>query len=56
MRDTTTHGIRIQVQTRYVEERSDTERGFFFFAYHVVLSNEEESPAILDALGVRGPR
>ena len=39
MSDTTTSGIRIQVESIYVEERSDPQESYFFFAYHVVISN-----------------
>jgi ApaG protein len=39
MSDTTTRGIRIQVESMYVEERSDPQESYFFFAYHVVISN-----------------
>jgi ApaG protein len=39
MSDTTTRGIRIQVESIYVEERSDPQERYFFFAYHVVISN-----------------
>jgi ApaG protein len=38
MSDTTTRGIRIQVESMYVEERSDPQESYFFFAYHVVIS------------------
>jgi ApaG protein len=36
---TTTRGIRIEVESMYVEERSDPQESYFFFAYHVVISN-----------------
>jgi len=39
MSDTTTRGIRIQVESMYVEERSDPQESYFFFAYHVVITN-----------------
>jgi ApaG protein len=39
MSDTTTRGIRIQVETSYLEERSDPAESAFFFAYHVTISN-----------------
>lgn len=60
-------GIRIQVQPRYVPERSDPGQGYWFFAYRVLISNEGQEPAqlvtrhwvITDATGhvehVRGP-
>jgi ApaG protein len=47
MSDTTTSGIRIQVESMYVEERSDPKESYFFFAYHVVISNEGSEAAQL---------
>ena len=47
MSDTTTRGIRIQVESMYVEERSDPQESYFFFAYHVVISNAGSEPAQL---------
>lgn len=40
MSDTTTRGIRIEVESMYVEERSEPQSSFYFFAYHVRISNE----------------
>lgn len=37
MSDTTTRGIRIQVESEYLADRSDRET--FYFAYHVSISN-----------------
>src|SRR6185436_18553373 len=39
MSDTTTRGIRIQVASFYVEERSEPQAGYYFFAYRVRISN-----------------
>ncbi len=39
MSDTTTRGIRIEVESAYVEERSEPREGYFFFAYRVRISN-----------------
>lgn len=39
MSDTTTNGIRVQVASFYVEERSDPDNGHYFFAYRVKISN-----------------
>jgi ApaG protein len=62
-----TQGIRIQVQSFYVPERSDPEQGQWFFAYQVHISNVGTQTAqlvsrhwiITDADGhvehVRGP-
>jgi ApaG protein len=47
MSDTTTRGIRIQVESTYVEERSDPQESYFFFAYHVVISNDGRETAQL---------
>jgi ApaG protein len=47
MSDTTTRGIRIQVESMYVEERSDPQESYFFFAYHVVISNAGSEAAQL---------
>jgi ApaG protein len=47
MSDTTTRGIRIEVESMYVEERSDPQESYFFFAYHVVISNLGDEPAQL---------
>ncbi|MCU1246283.1 MAG: efflux protein ApaG, partial [Acidobacteria bacterium] len=37
--DTTTRGIRIQIASFYVEERSEPRESYFFFAYRVRISN-----------------
>lgn len=47
MSDTITRGIRIEVESMYVEERSDPQESYFFFAYHVVISNQGSEPAQL---------
>ena len=39
MSDTTTRGIRVEVETEYIEERSEPRSGYFFFAYHIRISN-----------------
>lgn len=40
MSDTTTRGIRIQVNGTYVPDRSSPRDGEYFFTYHVRISNE----------------
>jgi ApaG protein len=40
MSDTTTRGIRIQVQSHYLPERSDPQGDEYFFSYHVRISNQ----------------
>jgi ApaG protein len=47
MSDTTTRGIRIQVESFYVEERSEPGAGYFFFAYHVRIANTGSETAQL---------
>lgn len=47
MSDTTTRGIRIQVGSVYVPERSDPEQKYFFFAYRVRITNMSEQTAQL---------
>jgi len=47
MFDITTRGIRIQVESMYVEERSDPKESYYFFAYHVVISNNGAEAAQL---------
>ena len=37
MSDTTTRGIRVEVESEYLADRSDREK--YFFAYHVRISN-----------------
>jgi ApaG protein len=47
MSDTTTRGIRIQVESFYDEERSSPQERYFFFAYQVRISNVGDRPAQL---------
>jgi ApaG protein len=47
MSDTTTRGIRVQVQSTYLEERSEPREGYFFFSYRVRISNSGEETAQL---------
>ena len=47
MSDTTTRGIRIQVESSYDEERSAPDESYYFFAYQVRISNEGEETAQL---------
>jgi ApaG protein len=44
-----TEGIRVEVTPFYVSERSSPEKGYFFFAYRVVIANEGDAPARLVA-------
>jgi ApaG protein len=43
----TTDGIRVEVLSRYVPERSAPRQGQFLFAYHVTISNEGDEVAQL---------
>jgi ApaG protein len=67
MSDTTTRGIRVQVQSFYDEERSSPQENYYFFSYHVHISNVGRETAQLvsrewiitdgngDAQRVQGP-
>src|SRR3954470_22935918 len=67
MSDTTTRGIRVQVQSFYDEESSSPPENYYFFAYRVTISNLGEEAAQLvsrewiitdgngDAQRVQGP-
>ena len=62
-----TQGVRIQVESQYVPERSDPTKSLYFFAYQVRITNEGDEPVqlisrhwmIADASGhveeVKGP-
>ena len=39
MSDTTTRGIRVQVESFYDEDRSAPQESYYFFAYHVRIAN-----------------
>jgi ApaG protein len=45
--ETVTEGIRVKVRSFYVPERSAPQRGLYFFAYRVTISNEGPEPARL---------
>jgi ApaG protein len=47
MSDTTTRGIRVEVESMYVEERSEPRENYYFFAYRVRISNIGAEPAQL---------
>ncbi|CAN5506992.1 Co2+/Mg2+ efflux protein ApaG [soil metagenome] len=64
---TTTHGVQIEVESRFVPENSDADHGQFLFAYEIRITNTTESRVqllnrhwiITDGLGrieeVKGP-
>jgi len=41
------HGIRVEVESFYVQERSDPSNDIYFFAYRIVIHNQGEAPARL---------
>ncbi|MCX4246698.1 Co2+/Mg2+ efflux protein ApaG [Paraliomyxa miuraensis] len=41
--DSSTRGVRVQVRSRYVPERSSPEHGAWFFAYTVLITNEGDT-------------
>ena len=47
MGDTTTRGVRVIVDPRYLPEQSDPGEGRYLFAYHVVIRNEGNTPVQL---------
>ena len=67
MAEAVTKGIRVSVQSEFMPQRSDPDRPLFFFAYHITITNEGETPQTLisrfwhitDSVGqveeVRGP-
>ena len=42
MNDTTTRGVRVEVECAYVPERSSPRDAHYFFAYHIRISNVGE--------------
>lgn len=44
---TTTNGIRVQVATMYMSDRSAPREGKFLFAYHITISNNGDETAQL---------
>lgn len=47
MSDTTTEGIRVQVSSLFIDERSSPEDDYYFFAYRIRISNVGDEPARL---------
>lgn len=47
MSDTTTRGIRVQVRSQYLPERSSPRDGQYLFAYHIRIANEGDETAQL---------
>ena len=42
-----TQGIRVEVESRYIQERSAPSKSYYFFAYHVRISNHGAETAQL---------
>lgn len=47
MSDTTTRGVRIIAQPRYVPEQSNPDESQWLFAYHITIRNQGEQPVQL---------
>ncbi len=45
----TTQGIRVDVESSYVPERSNPRQGQYFFSYRIVIANDGDTPARLVA-------
>jgi phosphoribosylformylglycinamidine cyclo-ligase len=54
MSDTTTRGIRVEVESMYVEERSEPRENYYFFAYRVRISNVGGETAQMPGMYRRG--
>jgi ApaG protein len=44
MSDTITKGIRVKVETEYLEAESSPESSYYLFAYHITISNHGDHP------------
>lgn len=42
-----TRGVKVRVESSYVAERSMPQKNYYFFAYHIVISNQGEVPVKL---------
>lgn len=47
MSNAVTRGIRVEVESTFIEERSAPEENYYFFSYHVRISNEGKAAAQL---------
>ncbi len=47
MSEATTKGIQVKVESEYIPERSDPQNQFYFFAYHVTITNQGNDTAQL---------
>jgi ApaG protein len=45
--DALTNGVHIEVDSEYVPEQSDPQTQFYFFAYHITITNEGTLPVQL---------
>jgi ApaG protein len=49
MPDITTRGVKVEVQSQYVPDQSHPERDYYFFSYHVTITNlGEENVQLLN--------
>lgn len=42
-----TRGVRVEVESEYVPDQSDPQTQFYFFAYHITITNEGTQPVQL---------
>lgn len=42
-----TQGVRVEVESEYISDQSDPQNQFYFFAYHISISNEGAEPVQL---------
>ncbi len=47
MSEAMTHGILVEVESEYLPERSDPQNNYYFFSYHVKISNRGDRTAQL---------
>ena len=40
MAEAVTRGVKVEVESEYIAERSDPERNVYFFAYHIRITNQ----------------
>jgi ApaG protein len=47
MTDSSLNSIKVNVQTRYIEEQSNPEKNYYIFAYTITIVNQGQQPAQL---------
>jgi ApaG protein len=45
--EASTRGVRVEVESEYIPEQSDPQTQFYFFAYHITITNEGNMPVQL---------